>query len=406
MSSFTILLFKLMNQPQITINNNNENLCEIIYKYISESQKKRITFAEYMDLVLYHTQHGYYATHPINIGKQGDFLTSSHWGSDFGELLAEQFLQMWHIFQKPNNFTLVEMGAGQGILADQILGYLKQTHLDFFQTIEYLIIEKSEVLKSEQKQRLNSYQIKWFNWDKISHNSITGCFFSNELVDAFPVHKFIIKNGEIKEIYVTFDDQGKFLEITDKISTPEIAEYFKLVNIDLLSFADVEGYQSEVNLQALDWIKIVSDKLLKGYVLTIDYGYQAARYYNPFRREGTLQCYYQHHRNNDPYWNIGRQDITSHIDFTALEKQGNLSELETIAFTQQGLFLMALGLGDRLNELSNNQGFSIEEVFRRREALHSLIDPMGLGNFGVLVQSKSLSEEEKKQIMKGLNMVF
>ncbi|MCL2930941.1 MAG: class I SAM-dependent methyltransferase [Trichodesmium sp. MAG_R03] len=392
-----------MNQPQLTINKNNEILCEIIYQRISESQRKRITFAEYMDLVLYHPQYGYYATYPVNIGKQGDFLTSPHWGGYFGELLAEQFLEMWHILQRPNNFTMVEMGAGQGILAEQILGYLKQKHLDFFQTIEYLIVEKSEVLKAQQKQRLKRYRVRWSDWDQIYYSSITGCLFSNELVDAFPVHKFRIKDGEIQEIYVTSDYQGKFLEITDKISTPEIAEYFQLVNIDLFSFADVEGYQSEVNLQALDWMKIVSDKLLKGYVLTIDYGYQAARYYNPFRREGTLQCYYQHHRNNDPYWNIGRQDITSHVDFTALEKQGNLSELETLGFTQQGLFLMALGLGDRLNQLSNNQGFSIEEVFRRREALHSLIDPMGLGNFGVLVQSKSLSEKEKKQTLKGLS---
>ena len=393
-----------MNKPQITINNNNEKLCKIINKHISKSQKKRITFAEYMDLVLYHPQHGYYATHPVNIGKQGDFLTSPHWGGYFGELLAEQFLEMWHILQRPNNFTMVEMGAGQGILAEQILGYLKQKHLDFFQTIEYLIVEKSEVLKAQQKQRLQSYQVRWSDWDEIYYSSITGCLFSNELVDAFPVHKFIIKNLEIREIYVTSDSQGNFVEITDQISTPEIAEYFKLVDIDLLSFADIEGYQSEVNLQALDWVKVVSDKLLKGYVLTIDYGYQAARYYNPVRREGTLQCYYQHHRNNDPYWNVGRQDITAHVDFTALEKQGNLSELETLGFTQQGLFLMALGLGDRLNELSNNQGFSVEEVFRRREALHSLIDPMGLGNFGVLVQSKSLSEEEKKETLKGLSM--
>ncbi|MGB3511779.1 MAG: class I SAM-dependent methyltransferase [Microcoleaceae cyanobacterium] len=393
-----------MNQPKLTINNNNENLCKIIRQSISESPKKRITFAEYMDLVLYHPQSGYYASHPVNIGKQGDFLTSSHWGADFGELLAEQFVQMWNILNRPHNFTLVEMGAGQGILAEQILGYLKQNHLDFFQTMEYLIIEKSEVLKEEQKQRLNSYKVRWCNWDEVSHSSITGCFFSNELVDAFPVHQIRIENGEIREVYVTSDSEGKFVEITGETSTPRIAEYLNLVGIDLVSFPDAEGYQSEVNLQSLDWIKTVASKLQKGYLLTIDYGYSAARYYNPMRRQGTLQCYYQHHRNNDPYWNIGRQDITAHVDFTALEKQGILSGLENLGFTQQALFLMALGLGDRLNELSNNQGFSIQEVLRMREALHSLIDPMGLGNFGVLVQSKGLSESEKRQTLNGLTM--
>lgn len=394
----------MINQPQLIINSSNENLCEIIRQRISETSQKRITFAEYMDLVLYHPQSGYYATHPVNIGKQGDFLTSPHWGADFGELLAEQFVQMWNIFHQPNNFTLVEMGAGQGILAAQILGYLKQKHLDFFPTIEYLIIEKSEVLKQEQKQRLKSYQVRWCDWDEISRNSITGCFFSNELVDAFPVHQVRVENGEIREVYVTSDSEGKFVEITGEISTPRITEYFNLVGINLLAFADAEGYQTEVNLQALDWIKIVSDRLQKGYILTIDYGYPAARYYNPIRRQGTLQCYYQHHRNNHPYWNIGRQDITAHVDFTALEKQGILSGLENLGLTQQGLFLMALGLGDRLNELSNNSGFSIQEVWRRREILHSLIDPMGLGNFGVLVQGKGLIEEEKRQTLKGLSM--
>ncbi len=393
-----------MNQLPLTINESNGNLCEIICQHISENSHKRITFAEYMDLVLYHPQHGYYATHPVNIGKQGDFLTSSHWSNDFAELLAEQFLQMWDILNRPNNFTIVEMGAGQGILAKQVLEYLKQKHLDFFQIIKYLIIEKSATLKEEQKQRLNLEQVKWCDWDEISDLSITGCFFSNELIDAFPVHQFRIENQEIQEVYITTDSDGKFVEITAKISTPKIAEYFHLVNIDLPSGAYANSYQSEVNLQALDWIKIVADKLLKGYVLTIDYGYSAARYYAPSRRQGTLQCYYQHHRNNDPYWKIGRQDITAHVDFTALEKYGSLCGLENIGLTQQGLFLMALGLGDRLNELSNSQRFSIQEILRRREALHSLIDPMGLGNFGVLVQSKGLTDRESRQTLKGLTM--
>ena len=134
-------------------------------------------------------------------------------------------------------------------------------------------------------------------------------------------------------------------------------------------------------------------------------GYSVSGVFNGKKRLDYLESYLEDTERlvNNLDRNIN-QDITAHVDFTALEKQGNLSELETLGFTQQGLFLMALGLGDRLNELSNNQGFSVEEVFRRREALHSLIDPMGLGNFGVLVQSKSLSEEEKKETLKGLSM--
>jgi SAM-dependent MidA family methyltransferase len=146
----------------------------------------------------------------------------------------------------------------------------------------------------------------------------------------------------------------------------------------------------------LDWLETVVTKLKRGYVLTIDYGYNAEKYYLPSRDRGTLQCYYQHRRHNNPYANLGYQDITAHVNFTALELYGELYNLHKIGFTQQGLFLMALGLGDRLNELSSGQ-FSISEIFKRRDALHQLIDPTGLGGYGVLIQGKNLTESESLQ---------
>jgi len=143
----------------------------------------------------------------------------------------------------------------------------------------------------------------------------------------------------------------------------------------------------------------VGKKLQQGYLLTIDYGYPAHRYYNPRRREGTLQCYYRHRYHNNPYINVGRQDLTAHVNFTALEKYGELCGLDVLGFTQQALFLMALGLGDRIAALSTNVS-DVATLLRRREALHKLIDPMGLGGFGVLLQSKGL--KEKAKILKGL----
>ena len=148
---------------------------------------------------------------------------------------------------------------------------------------------------------------------------------------------------------------------------------------------------------------MVGDKLKRGYLLTIDYGYPATRYYNPTRSQGTLQCYYQHRHHDNPYINIGRQDITAHVDFTALERWGDRCGLQKIGFTQQGLFLMALGIGDRIAAVSNITGQSIQEILRRREALHQLINPQGLGGFGVLVQSKELTEEEVGQNLQGLS---
>lgn len=372
----------------------NPALCDALLRRITESPQQRITFAEYMEFVLYHSQYGYYTTKAINIGQQGDFFTSPHLGADFGELLAEQFVQMWDILGHLP-FTLLEMGAGQGFLAADILEYLERQYPDFFAVLDYVIVERSAALKHQQQQRLQKWdnRLRWCSLEEIPANSITGCCFSNELVDALPVHQFVIHQGQLQEIYVTTKDGINLEEVTG-VSTLQLAEYFDLVGIKLPSSSYPEGYRSEVNLAALDWLKMVASGLQRGYLLTIDYGYPASRYYNPARSQGTLQCYYRHRHHNNPYLNIGRQDITAHVDFTALERWGAICGLDNLGFTQQGLFLMALGLGSRLTALSTDpmvaQGLA--PLLRRREALHQLIDPMGLGGFGVLVQSKGLSE--------------
>mgnify|MGYP000182668922 CR=1 FL=1 len=393
----------------------NEALCDLIARSISESPQRCITFAQYMELVLYHPQHGYYNTKAIDIGQQGDFFTSPHLGADFGELLAQQFMQMWEILGQPKCFTLVEMGAGQGILAADILRYLNQHYADFVTALKYVIVEKSSTLQQQQQQYLKNLPVQWCSLEEIPNNSIVGCCFSNELVDALPVHQFIIEAGQLREIYVTTQEASSnplpFVEVIG-VSTPRLAEYFDLVKIALPSSAYPDGYRSEVNLAALDWLETVASKLQRGYLLTIDYGYAAARYYNPERSQGTLQCYYQHLHHNDPYINIGRQDITAHVDFTALENWGQLCGLDNLGFTQQGLFLMALGLGDafgglrqRIATLANTSQAStpqdISSLLQKRDALHQLIEPTGLGNFGVLVQTKGLTDTEMSCCLRG-----
>ncbi|CAD5909489.1 class I SAM-dependent methyltransferase [Planktothrix agardhii] len=387
---------------------NNRNLCNFIAQKIKENSQNRITFADYMNWVLYHPEYGYYSINKPKLGAEGDFVTSPYLGSDFGEMLAEQFFQIWEIMDCPNAFTLVEMGAGQGILASDILLYLQKKYPDFFQCLNYIIIEKSNFLKAQQQHQLKktlaaSISIQWCDLEDIPNNNIIGCFFSNELVDAFPVHQIIVENKQIQEIYITLDSEIKFKEIIAEVSTEKITEYFKLIDIDLCSNLYPEGYRTEVNLVALDWIKTLAAKLNQGFILTIDYGYTAQRYYLPSRREGTLQCYYQHSHHNDPYLNIGRQDITAHVNFTALQLYGKDWGIDAVGFTQQALFLMALGLGDRISALSQPSNYSISEILQRRECLHSLIDPMGLGNFGVLLQSKGLSPSQQQIPLQGFS---
>ncbi|WP_414541172.1 class I SAM-dependent methyltransferase [Nostoc sp. CCY0012] len=381
-------------------------LCAVIAEQIANSPHRRITFAEYMDLALYHPEYGYYSSNAVKIGfKDGDFFTSPSLGTDFGELLAVQFVQMWGILGRPVPFSVVEMGAGQGILALHILSYLHLHHPDLFEVLEYVIVEKSPGLRQEQQQCLQNFPVRWCNLADIPTDAITGCFFSNELVDALPVHQFILEDGEVREVYVTTGDEGDtlFVEVTGEVSTPRLREYFNLVGIDLAPNVYEDGYRSEINLAALDWLSIVADRLQRGYVLTIDYGHPAHRYYNPRRSQGTLQCYYQHRYHNNPYINIGQQDITAHVDFTALERWGEQCGLENLGFIQQGLFLMALGLGDRIAAISD-QKLPLAQLLQRRAALHQLIDPTELGGFGVLVQSKGLHKAESSQPLKGLTV--
>ncbi|MDJ0598552.1 MAG: class I SAM-dependent methyltransferase [Crocosphaera sp.] len=373
-------------------------MLEIIIDTIQKSPNSRITFADYMDLVLYHPEQGYYSSGKVNIGSQGDFFTSSSLGSDFGELLAEQFREMSELLNTSDSFTLVEVGAGLGHLAADILNYFKNNYPNFYQKIDYIIVEESQGLIEQQKKTLKAFdKVTWKSWQEIENKSVIGCIFSNELIDAFPVHKIAVDNKQLKEIYVTCHE-NQLKEVIADISTHKLLDYFQLIDVDLTKDNYPENYRTEVNLKALDWLQTVSTKIKKGYLLTIDYGYSASKYYHPQRYQGTLNCYYQHRHHHNPYVNLGQQDITTHVDFTALEKQGNLLGLETVGLTQQGLFLMALGIGDRLAELSNGN-YTLPEILNLRDALHQLINPTGLGGFQVLIQSKGI---DNNQLLRGL----
>jgi SAM-dependent MidA family methyltransferase len=382
---------------------NNLKLIEIIHDRIDNSPQQRITFAEYMELALYHPQYGYYGSNTDPIGERGDFLTSPHLADDFGEIIAVQLHQIWQILGSPPLFSIVEMGAGQGLLAAQILTYSQRVYPDLFSSIDYSIIETAPAMIRAQQSGLKDLPVRWCDWTEIPDRSIVGCFLSNELIDAFPVHQVIVAEDKLQEIYVTTgDDNSIFTEIIDELSTEKLETYWQLNSINLMSDRYPDKYRTEVNLAALSWLELVFKKLQRGYIISIDYGYTAERYYNPMRSQGTLQCYYQHAHHNDPYINIGNQDLTAHVDFTALQAQGELLGLQTVGFIQQGMFLMSLGLGDRIAAISSSGG-DIQSLLHRRQNLHQLIDPMGLGKFGVLIQSQGLTAEEREIQLLGLS---
>lgn len=371
----------------------NPELLHILQETIHQAPTQRITFADFMDLVLYHPQAGYYTAKDVAIGPQGDFITSPHLSHDFGELLAVQLAEMWQHLGRPARFTLVEMGAGQGLVAADLLAYLERHYPACFETLDYQIVERSEALRRTQQRRLERWlgQVTWATLDDLPDDSITGCLFSNELVDALPVHLVELSDAGLQEVYVAMGDDGTLQEALGFPSTPRLASYFLGVGVALARPQYQLGYRTEAHLAALDWMTLAAQKLRRGYMVTIDYGYSAERYYGRVRSQGTLQCYYQHAHHNDPYQHLGHQDITAHVNFTALERQGEACGLNTIGSTQQAMFLMALGLGDRLTALAQiqaNDAATVNMAIQRRDRLHQLINPMGLGNFIVLVQAK------------------
>ncbi|MEM6452988.1 MAG: SAM-dependent methyltransferase, partial [Cyanobacteria bacterium P01_D01_bin.105] len=238
--------------------NQSENVQKVIADAITKSDRNQITFAHFMELALYHPQFGYYSSSELSskgrsqriIGPQGDFVTSPHMGHDFGQLLAEQFADMWIQLNQPKPFTLVEMGAGQGLVATDVLEHLQTHYPDCFQCLRYIVVEKSSALRAEQQKRLTHWQrsgvsLSWQNLDELTEGSIVGCAFSNELVDAFPVH-WVEWHQALKEMWVSVED-NQFIPTPGELSTPALQTYFEQVEIDLSqNYAD--GYRTEVNL--------------------------------------------------------------------------------------------------------------------------------------------------------------
>lgn len=335
-----------------------DSLIEIIKNRIQTGGP--ITFRDFMDMVLYYPGLGYYMTGRTRIGKAGDFYTSPYASETFGEFIGVFIARNWCKFGK-KPFTIVEMGAEKGLLSVDIQNYLKKAEPELAKILEYIEVERGD--------RLPEVDL--------------GCFLSNELVDAFPVHRiYVNKTGETKEIYVGLVDD-KFSEIYNVVSTPEIEEYFNELDFEL-----PKEFKTEVNLEAIRWIDRVATALKKGTVLTIDYGYLSRELYQPYRAEGTLMGYHQHIPVDDPYANIGGQDLTSHVNFSALIHWGRKAGLTKTYFNDQTHFLMEMGFEKKAINL-RSEVETHTEYLEKYLNLKMLIMPGALGDsMNMLVQEK------------------
>ena len=301
----------------------------------------RITFERFMELALYHPQHGYYTTGKHRIGKHGDYFTSISVGPLFGRILARQFRD-WGATE------VVEFGGHRGQLRADVLAAAPE--------LRYRVIEVGEALP-EQAER-----------SETPSSAIQNIVFSNEFLDALPVHRLC---GP-QEVYVT----AEFTEELGPLSDPRLPRL-------------PDGYRSEINLRALDWLTDVVRRLAESaYILTIDYGFERAEYFAPHHKDGHLQCYHRHTKNNNPYQYIGEQDITTHVEFSSLIELGERLGLQTVLFTDQTHFLLQAGEADIAEIIQNTAGqFSAE-----RNTVHQLLHSTMGRAFKVLVQRKRKNE--------------
>jgi SAM-dependent MidA family methyltransferase len=342
-----------------------------------------ITFADYMRECLYHPVHGYYSK--AESKRFADYYTSVDVHPIFARLLARHFAEMWERLGRPAEFMFVEAGAGVGRFAGQVLDFCAAKLPAFYEALRYVAMERSALRREQAAIHLQRHSAAGhFTASAEIPTSIAGgCIFSNELMDALPVHRVVLDGGAMKEVFVGFRD-GRFVDVMAPLSTCAISEYFAAQGIALR-----EGQHAEAGLEACDWISEIGRRLERGCVLAIDYGHAAAELFDERHMRGTLLAYQNHRATENFYASPGEQDLTAHVNFTALELWGKRAGLETMGFTSQTAFLLALGQGNEFADLYD-EGQTEAERTKARLQLKTLIHPEGMGErFQVLVQRKS-----------------
>lgn len=341
-----------------------------------------LPFVEVMELFLYHPQVGYYMVQKPRLGREGDFVTAPEMTSLFGELLAQQFYEVWQRMGSPDGFQIVEVGGGSGVLAVDILTACR-TLPEFFRAIHYHLVEISPDFRLRQQEILAGFPVSWHtNLDDL--NDIRGVVFGNELLDAFPVHWLRLAASGWQEMGVCVDQECLVATPLDN-PTPQVAAALSRLPADL-----PEGYETELGLPGESWVFLASQRLQQGILLFIDYGYPRHEYYHPARPQGTLVGYHQNQQIADPLAFPGEMDLTAHVDFTAMAEAGQRAGLSLLGYTSQSWFLLGLGL---LQRLAAQEGvLAGEPLSRLRQSVMRLIMPGGMGErFQVLAMGRGLS---------------
>jgi SAM-dependent MidA family methyltransferase len=338
-----------------------------------------ITFARFMELALYDPTGGYYRAEVERPGRGGDFLTAPETHPIFGTMLARALIDVWERLGRPDPFVLREYGAGTGTLASSVLTGLDTAGSPLAERFRYQPVEVEPRRLETIAARLREAGRSDALLDGVSARPIDGVVLANEVLDALPTHRVVGRADGLREIRVGWRDD-RFVDVEGEPSTPGLGRRLAAEGIVL-----ADGQRAEVCLAIDPWLAEAAAGLRRGMLLLIDYGYPAAELYDPTRRrDGTLLAYVRQRVHDDPYRHVGRQDLTAHVDVTAVERAAAAAGLSHLGTTTQAEFLVGLGIEERLRAIQSDASTTVEDYLAVRSSLVRLLDPGAMGRFRVM----------------------
>ncbi|MCG3204532.1 MAG: hypothetical protein KCHDKBKB_01247 [Elusimicrobia bacterium] len=333
-----------------------------------------------MDLALYHPRYGYYNQETPVRGRAGDYFTSLQVSDLFPQIFSEAILQLKETLGS-DQFSLIEMGAGNGEFLEKVLMALDNKSSQTNSKtggLKVWAVERSRPARDHLVKRLSRFprcqvvsSIDDIGW----MGTLEGCIFSNEFFDALPFHRLRWREGSWKEIFLDRqNDSWVELEMNPSIATPFLSDHLQ------------DGHEIEVRPQMSTVFKEWSERLSRGYILTVDYGHPQESFLSPSRSKGTLMCYHKHQASKSPYERMGQQDITAHVDFTQLVEAGKTWGFDPFLFCSQGIFLAHVG--QKAIEQFLTEG-AVSQQQKRAGVVQQILHPDAMGEtFWVLLQSK------------------
>jgi SAM-dependent MidA family methyltransferase len=339
-----------------------------------------MTFARFMELALYDPTGGYYRSETARPGREGDFLTAPETHPIFGAALAHGIEEVWSRLGRPARFVLREYGAGTGTLGLAILERLELDGSDLATILRYDPVEIEPRRLDTIADRLAASGRPNALVDPGERGILSvGLVLANEVLDALPTHRVVVRGGRLREV-LTGSEAGRIVDIEAEPTTPALAARLASEGIEL-----ADGQRAEVCLAVDAWVGSAAAGLTRGLLLLIDYGYPASELYDPSRRRnGTLLAYLRQRAHDDPYAHVGRQDLTAHVDVTAVERAAARTGLVHLGTTTQAEFLVGLGIEDLLRAIQADPATTLEAYLAVRSGIMRLLDPAATGRFRVM----------------------